>query len=127
MTVRFLEIIDVLEIHKSRIQLYGGSPGLRDLGMLQSAVAQPQAGFAGQYLHVDLFEMAAAYLFHLAMNHPFVDGNKRTALAACLVFLDLNGIELDADPDELEDLTVSVAQGNIDKSALAQTLRRMTE
>ena len=77
--------------------------------------------------HVDLFEMAAAYLFHLAMNHPFVDGNKRTALAACLVFLDLNGIELDADPDELEDLTVSVAQGNIDKSALAQTLRRMTE
>ena len=75
MTVRFLELIDILEIHRSRIDLYGGSPGLRDLGMLQSAIAQPQAGFGEHYLHADVYKMAAAYWYHIAKNHAFIDGN----------------------------------------------------
>jgi death on curing protein len=81
MTPRFLDLVEVLEIHESRIELYGGRPGVRDLGLLQSALAQPSAGFGGEYLHGNLYEMAAAYLFHVSRNHPFVDGNKRTALA----------------------------------------------
>jgi len=97
MTLRFLELIEVLEIHQSRIDLYGGAHGLRDVGLLQSALAQPQAGFGGEPFHKDLYEMAAAYLFHLSQNHPFVDGNKRTALASCLVFLAFNRLELDVD------------------------------
>jgi death on curing protein len=78
MTPRFLDLVEVLEIHQSRIDRYGGSPGVRDLGLLQSAVAQSSAGFGGEFLHSDLYEMAAAYLFHVARNHPFIDGNKRT-------------------------------------------------
>lgn len=70
---RFLDLADVLEIHETRIKLYGGSLGLRDLGLLQSALAQPEAGFGGELFHKDLFEMAAAYLFHISRNHAFVD------------------------------------------------------
>src|SRR5437868_2751680 len=109
MTPRFLELIEVLEIHQSRIELYGGTRGLRDLGLLQSALAQPAATFGGNYLHTDIYEMAAAYLFHLARNHAFVDGNKRTALACCLVFLAYNRIEHYAGIQELEDMTVAAA------------------
>lgn len=84
MMPRFLNLLESLEIHQSRIELYGGTDGVRDLGLLQSALAQPSAGFDGEFLHKDLFEMAAAYLFHIVRNHPFVDGNKRTALACVL-------------------------------------------
>ena len=119
----FLEWADVLEVHDTRIRLYGGSPGLRDLGLLLSAIEQPQAGFAGEFLHNDLFEMAAAYLFHISRNQPFVDGNKRTALACCLLFLSINDIEIDADPLELEDLTVATAEGEKQKSEIAEILR----
>lgn len=123
MTPFFLELADVLEVHDSRIQLYGGSPGLRDLGLLLSAIEQPQAGLGGEFLHKDLFEMAAAYLFHISRNHPFVDGNRRTALACCLLFLSINDIEIDADPLELEDLTVATAEGNKQKTEIAEFLR----
>ncbi len=88
---RFLGIDEVLELHGQLVQRFGGSPGLRDLGMLESAVAMPQAGFGDSYLHDDIFEMAAAYLFHIVMNHPFIDGNKRTGTHAALVFLADNG------------------------------------
>ena len=74
----FLSLAEVLEIHRDQIERYGGDPGIRDLDLLQSALAIPAAGFGGQYLHNDLYEMAAAYLFHITQNHPFVDGNKRT-------------------------------------------------
>lgn len=86
MTPVFLTLDEALDIHRDQIQRYGGSSGIRDLGLLQSALAQPQAAFAGQFLHADLIEMAAAYLFHITQNHPFVDGNKRTGTAAALVF-----------------------------------------
>ena len=123
MTPRFLDITEVLEIHQSRIDLYGGSHGVRDLGLLQSAIAQPSAGFGGQYLHADLFEMAAAYLFHIALNHPFVDGNKRTALAAALVFLEFNGVDFDSNEQEVEDITVLVAEGKLEKPQIADFFR----
>lgn len=124
MIPRFLELADVLEIHESRIRLYGGSEGVRDLGLLQSALAQPSAGFSSEYLHKDLFEMAAAYLYHLVRNHPFADGNKRTALACCLVFLSFNGIDVDADPIELEEMTATAAEGKLTKLQIADFLRQ---
>lgn len=120
---RFLDLADVLEIHETRIELYGGSHGLRDLGLLQSALAQPEAGFGGELFHKDLFEMAAAYLFHISRNHAFVDGNKRTALACCLLFLSINDVEIEADPTELEELTVATAEGNMGKSDIADFFR----
>lgn len=123
MKPRFLGLEDVLEIHETRIRLYGGSEGVRDMGLLRSALAQPTAGLGDEFFHKDLFEMAAAYLYHIARNHPFVDGNKRTGLACCLVFLSLNGIELDADDLELEEITLSASQGQIEKGDIAVFLR----
>ncbi|MBN2475130.1 MAG: type II toxin-antitoxin system death-on-curing family toxin [Pirellulales bacterium] len=89
----FLSVEDVLVLHANQIGLYGGDQGVRALGLLESAITQPQATFGGQVLHEFPFEMAAAYFFHILQNHPFIDGNKRTGTVAALVFLDLNGIE----------------------------------
>ena len=89
----FLTLADVIRIHVDQIERYGGLAGIRDLGLLQSALAMPGASYGGEWLHRDLFEMAAAYAFHLSQNHPFVDGNKRTALASALVFLEPNGAQ----------------------------------
>jgi len=115
----FLALDDVLAIHEDRIRRYGGSSGLRDLGLLESAVAMPQATFGGAYLHGTLYEMAAAYLFHIAKNHPFLDGNKRTALACALSFLRLNALKVKAGEDELVDLVLGVVEGGISKAAIA--------
>ena len=121
----FLGVEDVLLLHADQVDLYGGEHGVRDLGLLESAVAQPQAAFGGQFLHTDIFEMAAAYLFHIVQNHPFIDGNKRTGLVAALVFLDLNGIELEAPKGSLYDLTMSVATGQIGKQEIAEFFRSL--
>ena len=82
----FLDVDDVLEIHAAQLEVYGGGAGLRDRGLLESAVAQPQSSFDGELVHEGLFAMAAAYLFHIVSNHPFVDGNKRTGMLAAIVF-----------------------------------------
>ena len=119
----FLTLGEVIEIHRDQIERYGGDPGIRDLGLLQSAMATPVAGFDGRYLHTDLFEMAAAYLFHITQNHPFVDGNKRTGAVASLVFLALNDIEIDADEEEFEKTVIGVAEEKIDKAAVAEFFR----
>jgi len=119
----FLETSDVLAIHGNQIDLYGGEHGLRDMGLLESAIAQSQASFGGEFLHADTFEMGAAYMFHIVQNHPFVDGNKRTGLAAALVFLDINGIEINAPDGSLYDLTISVATGNSGKPEIAEFFR----
>lgn len=124
MDPEFLRVEDVLQIHQDQIERYGGSPDLRDPGLLASAVDTPRATFDGATLHGDLFEMAAAYLFHIVQNHPFVDGNKRTGTAAALVFLDLNGVEMSVDDDTLVDHVLAVAQGNVAKSEVAAFLRR---
>ena len=120
----FLTLGEVIEIHRDQIERYGGDPGLRDLGLRQSAMAMPAAGFGGRYLHTDLFEMAAAYLFHIAQNHPFVDGNKRTGAVASLVFLSLNDVEIEADDEELEKIVMGVAEGKIEKASVAKFLRK---
>lgn len=90
----FLQISDVLSLHADQVERYGGKSGVRDMKLLESALAQPQTRFGGNYLHEFPFEMAAAYLFHIVKNHPFVDGNKRAGVVAALVFLDFNGIDL---------------------------------
>ncbi|MBX3324351.1 MAG: type II toxin-antitoxin system death-on-curing family toxin [Nitrospira sp.] len=121
---RFLSVEDVIDIHADQIERYGGSLGVRDVEMLRSAIGMPEAGFGNQYLHTDLFEMAAAYLYHIVQNHPFIDGNKRTGTMAAFVFLKLNGHTLDADESTFESLVLKAAQGQIDKSAIAEFFRK---
>ena|SRR5437773_11855791 len=120
----FLTLDEVLAIHQDQIMRYGGTPGVRDLGLLQSALAQPCGTFGGQFLHANLMEMAAAYLFHLVQNHPFTDGNKRVGLVATLVFLEFNGKEIDAPDADLETLVLSVAQGQANKTAISSFLQQ---
>jgi len=120
----FLSLSEALEIHRDQIARYGGESGLRDIKLLQSALGMPMATFQGAYLHADLFEMAAAYLFHLTKNHPFLDGNKRTGAAAVLVFLLLNGQALEVSPNRLVDLVLGVADGTVAKSEVAVFLRK---
>lgn len=122
----FLTLAEVVEIHRDQIARYGGEAGVRDWGLLQSAVAMPQAAFGGQHLHTDLYEMAAAYLFHLVQNHPFLDGNKRVGAVATYIFLSLNGLQLVAEQDAYADMVLSVACGETAKSAVAEFFRAHT-
>jgi len=115
----------VREIHDEAIAKFGGSDGVRDLALLESAVAAPQASFGGKSPYTDLTEVAAAYLFYLCRNHPFVDGNKRAALGACIVFLRLNGIEPRPDGPEWEDLTQAVASSALHRDEATVRLRKL--
>jgi death-on-curing protein len=121
----FLDIDHVLRTHLSLLERYGGEPGVRDVGLLRSAIAMPQASFGSEFLHKDLFEMAAAYLFHIVQNHPFIDGNKRTGTAAAIIFLDMNGVEIEADEEGLVALTLRVACGQAGKNEIAEFFRRL--
>lgn len=118
-SIEFLELADIIQIHLDQIANYGGSSELRDSGLLESAIEQPRATLDGEYLHTFPFEMAGAYLFHIVMNHPFVDGNKRTGTVAALVFLSLNGINIVAKDGEISELTIAVASGEKKKSDVA--------
>jgi death on curing protein len=122
----FLTLAEVLEIHQDQVVRYGGDPGIRDLGLLKSALGTPMATFGGQFLHTDVFEMAAAYLFHIVQNHPFVDGNRRTGTVAANVFLILNGYEFDVAQAALADMVLSVARGESAKSDIVSFLRSHT-
>ena len=115
----FLTLDEVLALHDDQIRRYGGSAGVRDLGLLQSAIGAVQATFDGSFLHETVFEMAAAYLFHVCRNHPFIDGNKRTGVAAALTFLEVNGVETKADEDELYDLVIGVVGRKVTKADVA--------
>lgn len=119
----FLRLDEVVEIHNDQIKRYGGRPGVRDIDLLKSAIAMPAVAFGGNYLHTDIFEMAAAYLFHIIRNHPFMDGNKRTGAVAAVVILLINGIDLQADEDSFEKMVLSVAEGKLDKPAVASFFR----
>ncbi len=119
-TVVFLSVDAVLKIHRRIIEEFGGDPGLRDRGLLESAVAMPQSTFGGVDLHAGLPEKAAAYHFHLCANHPFMDGNKRVAVAAAEVFLLINGCELLASDDDIEALTLGVAAGRLSKDQVVE-------
>jgi death-on-curing protein len=127
MAPEFLSVDDVLEIHKKQLDAFGGIDGIRDIGLLESAVMTPQASFGGEYLHNGLFEMAASYAFHIAENQPFLDGNKRTALTAALVFLDINGIEIIDPKMRLYDAMISIANKEMDKNAMAELLAKLTK
>lgn len=111
----FITVGDAIEIHRRMVQDFGGDPGLRDRGLLESAVAMPRAMFAGDYLHPNVPSMAAAYHYHLCANHPFIDGNKRVAVTVAEVFLRANGLHLDATDDEIVELTLGVASSTIGK------------
>lgn len=121
----FLTLAEVIEIHTNQIELYGGLEGVRDIGLLQSALAQPESSFGGVWLHGDLLEMAAAYAFHISENHPFFDGNKRTALVSALVFLELNRISLFDPKQELLAAMLKIADGKLGKKEFAAILKKL--
>jgi death on curing protein len=122
MKIRFLPETIVLAIHEDQIRLYGGSYSIRDAAALDAALHMPQAQFGGQFLHATIFHMAAAYGFHLCQNHPFVDGNKRTAGMAMFTFLLLNGLEPVATEVEYYKTMMAVASGQMSKEQLAEWL-----
>jgi death on curing protein len=119
MDPELLTLDEVLAIHESQIRKYGGSGGVRDLGLLQSAIGNVEATFAGRFLNESLSEMGAAYLYSICRNHPFLDGNKRTALACALVFLAFNGLALQCGEDELYELVIGIAESRVSKAAVA--------
>ena len=118
MEIAFLTLEDVLALHDEMIQRYGGTPGLRDAGLLEAAVAMPQAGFGGQYFHEFPHEMGAAYLFHLVRNHAFIDGNKRVALACAILFFKINRVPYSITEEEAVELTLGAASVPINKGAV---------
>ena len=122
--MRYLTIEEVLRLHDRVIERTGGSAGVRDRGALESAVAQPQMTFSGDDLYPTLPEKAAALGFSLAMNHPFVDGNKRTAHAAMEVFLILNGFEIRSAVDDQEAMMLSLATGILKREGLTEWLEQ---
>jgi death-on-curing protein len=115
----------VCEVHAQAIAQFGGSPGLRDRPLLESAVAAPQATFGGASVYTDVIDIAAAYLFYLCRNHPFVDGNKRVALGSCLLFLRLNNHEPTPDGPEWEQLTLDVAASRLNRDQTTARLRAL--
>lgn len=127
MPVVFLTLDEALAIHAHQIARYGGALGIRDRGLLESALAMPAATFGGERLHPSLPEQGAAYLFHLVRNHPFVDGNKRVGLACSLAFLRLNGVRVRATDDDLVDIVTGVAEGRRSKADVAVFLRERAE
>ncbi|XAM01471.1 type II toxin-antitoxin system death-on-curing family toxin [Phycisphaeraceae bacterium D3-23] len=122
-TIRFVTTDIALALHQDQIDCYGGDAGLRDVGLLESALAMPCAMFGGQYVHEDLPAMAGAYLFHLAKNHAFVDGNKRVAFAVTLYFLDDHGYTLDFSHAEAEQFVLSIASSALSKDQATAMLR----
>jgi len=116
--IKFLTLSEIMLILEDQIRHYGGIYGVRDLNLLSSAIYMPESSFDGQYLHETIPAMAAAYTFHICQNHPFLDGNKRVALASSLVFLDLNGYDFNCEEDELYNEVMNVAKGDIKKQEL---------
>ena len=126
-TIIHLTVAAVRAIHREVLAAHGGAGGIRDETLLESAVAAPQATMMGQPLMSDPIEIAAAYLFYLCRNHAFIDGNKRTALAACLVFLESNGLlsETKLPTEEWEEFVLDIAASRIDRDATIRRLRKL--
>lgn len=118
----FITVEQALSFHAHVINQTGGSHGIRDLGLLISALETPKATMFGEFLHPSIYDMASAYLFHIIGNHPFIDGNKRTACAVMWTFLDVNNLDLEFDEFEFENYVVDIAQGKHDKTAIAEYL-----
>jgi death on curing protein len=122
--IKFLKKTTNLTFHQDQLERYGGKAGIRAEKLLESALAQPEASFEGEYVHKDLFHMAAAYGFHLCQNHPFYDGNKRTALIAMYTFLYVNGYQIVADKKSLFAIMMDLAQGKVSKDELRDYLKK---
>ncbi|EKQ71161.1 death-on-curing family protein [Leptolyngbyaceae cyanobacterium JSC-12] len=124
--IRYLTLIEILELHRRILEQSGGASGIRDIGLLESAIAQPRMTFGGEDLYPSLLEKAAALGFSIIMNHPFVDGNKRTGHAATETFLVLNGLEISSSVDEQERLVLAIAAGELEREALVEWLQQNT-
>ena len=123
MTPIFLSLDEVLEIHDNQLERFGGRPGILNLSLLESALAQPQATFDGQFLLADLIEMAAAYLFHIVQNHPLQNGNEHVGAVAAIVFLLINGLDIELTNEQLESLVLETASGELKREQIAARLR----
>lgn len=123
---KFLTYEQIIVLHELQIEEFGGHRGVKDEGLVRSAIAQPQSGFGEDYFHKDIYEMAAAYLFHLVKNHAFHDGNKRIAALAASVFLQVNGQQVIADEAEFEKIVLDAAQSLIGKNEIAEFFRKNT-
>jgi death-on-curing protein len=124
--IRYLTLIEILELHRQILEQSGGALGMRDIGLLESAIAQPRMTFDGEDLYPSLLDKAAALGFSLIMNHPFVDGNKRTGHAATETFLVLNGLEINASVDEQEGVVLAIASGVLGREEFAEWLQQHT-
>ena len=116
--IKFLTLSEIMQILEDQIRHYGGTYGVRDLNLLSSAVYMPESSFGGHYFHETIPAMAAAYAYHICQNNPFLDGNKRVALAGSLVFLDTNNYEFDCDEEKLCNEVMNVAKGETKKPEL---------
>jgi len=119
----FLTVEEVIQIHDELVSEYSGMRGIRDMGLLISAIEMPKAAMFGECLHESIFDKASAYLFHIVCNHAFFDGNKRTGAAATLIFLSQNGYTLNYDMGEFEEMVCKVAQGNFSKEEISKFLK----
>ncbi len=122
--IRYLSLAEVLELHRSVIDRWGGASGIRDLGALESALAQPRQSFAGQDLYPDVTSNTTALCFSLVLNHPFVDGNKRIGHAAMETFLIVNGYEIRATVDEQERVMLDLAAGILSRGVFAEWVKQ---
>jgi len=120
----FLSYQEILEIHEVQLEVFGGLYGVRDKGLLESAIMMPMSGIGKNYFHDDLYKMAAAYLYHIIKNHAFVDGNKRTAVVASITFLKSNGVEIFISQEDLFNLAIGVATSIIKKEEIAEFFRK---
>jgi len=123
MAIRYVPREVVLAVHADLLQRYGGKPGLRDPGLLDSALAQPKMTVGGKFAHKTLFDKAAAYGFHVCKNHPFIDGNKRVAFVLMDVFLQQNGWEIKAAEEDAYTIIMALASGQLSKAQLATWLK----
>lgn len=125
--IKFLTVNQILEVHDEQIELFGGMHGVRDKGLLESAVMMPQAAFGDEYLSGDIFGMAATYAFGIIKNHAFVDGNKRTGITSAVSFLMFNGIDLKLTQEEFFDIAIAIATSKLSTEQLAQFFREHAE
>jgi len=122
--INYLTVIDVMFLHDMFLEKFGGLPGVRDFGLLSSAVEIPKSQMFGEDLYPNIYDKASAYLFHVVSNHPFNDGNKRTGFGATLLFLKLNSARISFKGNAFENLVVEVAQGKVTKREIAHFLEK---
>lgn len=118
--MKFLTVEQVITIHETIIVEKGGLNGIRDIGLLMSALEMPKSAMFGEFLHSTIYDKAAAYLYHIVCNHPFMDGNKRTGMTSALIFLDMNEIDLNLNQTDLEELVVRTSEGKVGKSEISK-------